>query len=295
MITPEESGWYHTYVCNFLLEEQDSFMAKKFQNRFCLPYPSYKDLLHQITSDNRFERWCGRKWNGKKSLPVQLLLLGTLRYVGRGWTFDDIEEQTAISVRVHRNFFHKFIEFGSTTLYSMHVISPVHLAEAQSNMSEYTEAGFPGCVGSSNCTHIITERCEYNLKNNHLGGKSSQTAHTFNLTCNHRRKILHTTRGGPARWNDMTMDWFDLFLTSVRAGSILTNNEFELLSYDKEGNVVSVCYNGVYVIVVNGYLVWSCTVSPLSVTNKIDKTRWSRWVESMRKDVECTFGILKGR
>ena len=25
------------------------------------------------------------------------------------------------------------------------------------------------------------------------------------------------------------------------------------------------------------------------------ETRWSRWLESMRKDVECTFGILKGR
>jgi hypothetical protein len=159
--------------------------------------------------------------------------------------FDDIEEQTA---SVHHNFFHKFIEFGSTTLYSMHVITPVHLVEAQSNLSEYAEAGFPGCVGSSDCTHIITERGEYNLKNNHLGGKSSQTARTFNLTCNHRRRILHTTRGGPARWNDMTIVRFDSFLTAVRAGRILTDNEFELLSYDKEGNVVSVRYNGVYVI-----------------------------------------------
>ena len=113
VITPEESGWYRLYVNNFLLEEPDSFMAKKFRNRFRLPYPSYKDLLHQTTSDNRFERWCGHKWNGKKSLPVQLLLLGTLRYLGRGWTFDDIEEQTAISVSVHRKFFHKFIESGA--------------------------------------------------------------------------------------------------------------------------------------------------------------------------------------
>ena len=53
VITPEESGWYRAYVCNFLLEDPDSFMAKKFRNRFRLPYPSYKDLLHQITSNNR--------------------------------------------------------------------------------------------------------------------------------------------------------------------------------------------------------------------------------------------------
>ena len=84
MITPEESGWYCTYVSNFLLEEADSFMAKKFRNRFRLPYPSYKDLLHQIKSDNRFERWRGHKWNGKKSSSVELLLLGSLRYLGRG-------------------------------------------------------------------------------------------------------------------------------------------------------------------------------------------------------------------
>ena len=59
-------------------------MAKKFRNMFRLPYPSYKDLLHQIKSDNRFERWRGHKWNGKKSSPVELLLLGSLGYLGRG-------------------------------------------------------------------------------------------------------------------------------------------------------------------------------------------------------------------
>jgi len=167
VITPVESAWYCAYVSSFLLDEAYLFTAKMFRNRFCLLYPSYKDLLHQIKSDdNRFERWCGHKCNGKKSSPIELLLLGSLRYLdlGHGWTFDNIEEQTAISVSVHHNFFHKFIEFGSTTLYSMHVITPVHLAEAQSNIAEYTEAGFPGCVGSADCTQITMEGGEYNLK-----------------------------------------------------------------------------------------------------------------------------------
>ena len=238
-----------------------------------MPYPSYMELLDQIKSDNRFERWCGHKWNGKKSSPVELLLLGLLRYVGCGWTFDDIKEQTAILCDVHHAFFHNFIDFGSTTLYSMHVLTPVNLAEAQSNMAEYSEAGFPGCFRASDCTHITTERCEYNLKNNHLGAKSSHTTCLFYITCNHRRHKLHTTRGGPGRWNDMTLVRFDTFLTDIRAGRILTDNEFELLSYDKEGNIVTVWYKGVYVIVDNGYLTWSCTVPPLSVTNKINETR----------------------
>ena len=106
---------------------------------------------------------------------------------------------------------------------------------------------------------------------------------------------MHTTRGGPGCWNNQTMIRFDTFLAWVRNDEILTNNKFELLAYDKDGNVISVMYRGVYVIVDNEYLTWSCIIPPYSSTNKIDKTQWSRWVESMCKNVECTFGILKGR
>ena len=56
-----------------------------------------------------------------------------------------------------------------------------------------------------------------------------------------------------------------------------------------------VTYKGVYVIVYNGYLNWSCTVPPFTATSNVDEIRWSKWLESMCKDVKCTFGILKGR
>ncbi len=133
------------------------------------------------------------------------MVLGSLRYLGSGWTFDDIEENTAISQEVHCNFFHIFIDFGSTVLHNKFVQTPVHLGEAKSNMVEYVESGLPGCVGSSDCMHILTEGCQYDLKNNHLGGKSSNTTRTFNLTCNHQRCILHTTIGGPGCRNNQTM------------------------------------------------------------------------------------------
>jgi len=45
----------------------------------------------------------------------------------------------------------------------------------------------------------------------------------------------------------------------------------------------------------NGYLKWSTTVPPIKLTSSETERRWSHWLESLRKDVECTFGILKGR
>jgi hypothetical protein len=175
------------------------------------------------------------------------------------------------------------------------VQTPVHLNEAKLNMVEYAESGLPGCVGSSDCMHILMEGCEYILKKTHLGGKSSNTTCTFNLTCNHQRPILHMTKGGLGHWNNQTMVCLDNFISGIRDGLILSNNKFNLMSYDSNKNIVQMTYTGVYVIVDNGYLLWSCTVPPYSTTNKINKTWWLKWIELMRKDVECTFGILKGR
>ena len=45
----------------------------------------------------------------------------------------------------------------------------------------------------------------------------------------------------------------------------------------------------------NGYLNWSCTVPPIKDATSYESIRFSEWLESMRKDVECAFGILKGR
>ncbi len=112
------------------------------------------------------------------------------------------------------------------------MITPVHLLEAQSNMREFNLAGFPGCVGLCDCTHIVTERCEYNLKNNHLGAKSFLTTRTFNLTCNHHRRILHTTNGGPGRWNDQSMVRLDTFVPGICDGTVLNGVDFELLAHD---------------------------------------------------------------
>ena len=66
------------------------------------------------------------------------------------------------------------------------------------------------------------------------------------------------------------------------------------MEIDKDGNVVKVVYKGAWFIVDNGYLLWSCTVPPVKNSVTYKYIWFSEWLESMRKDVECTFGIMKG-
>ena len=196
---------------------------------------------------------------------------------------------------VIRVFFHAFIEYGSTTLYDRHVRMPVTLEEGLENEREFKLAGFPGAVGSMDATHILLEKVSNRTRQAHLGFKMSHTARSYNVTVNHRRRILSTTHGHPARWNDKTLVMYDEFATALKDGSVLDDLEFELYEYDEEGNVVKRKYRGAWLLVDNGYLAWSVTVPPIKTTTSRTEIRFSEWLESMRKDVECTFGILKGR
>jgi len=77
--------------------------------------------------------------------------------------------------------------------------------------------------------------------------------------------------------------------------SFFFNNEFNLLTYNGDGNIVSTTYTGVYVIFFTMGICRGLVLYLFFISNLIDKSWWSKRLESMRKDVECTFGILKGR
>ena len=199
-IDPQETPWWSMYVASPALNNK-SFVTK-FRRRFRMPYQQFLELCEDVREDQLFERWTKTDAAGKPSSPIELLLLGTLRYLGRGFTFDDCEENTAISEETHRRFFHVFIEFGSTKLFKRYVVAPASKEQAQTHQHEFHQAGMPGCVGSTDATHIAMLRCPSQLRNYNMGHKLDLPTRTYNLTTNHRRRILSTTTGHPGRWND---------------------------------------------------------------------------------------------
>ncbi|KAG7344279.1 hypothetical protein IV203_029882 [Nitzschia inconspicua] len=215
VLPPTMSLWYNMY-CQTGCQERMSGFHSKFRRRFRLPYDQYRELVEMCTADSMkedgtslFKRWRpGKKaaLTGKPAAPLELLVLTTLRYLGRGWTFDDLEECTAISEEVIRVFFHQFIKFGSTTLYNKYVGPPLTVEDAiDLCIREYEAAGFPGCVGSMDASHVEHQRISFKHRQAHLSFKLPFTSRTYNIVTSHRRKIFSTTDGYPARWNDKTL------------------------------------------------------------------------------------------
>jgi hypothetical protein len=66
--------------------------------------------------------------------PLELLILGGLRYCGRGWTFDNLEELTMISAEAHCNYLPQFISVGSEILHPLYVSVPQTQVEINGHM-----------------------------------------------------------------------------------------------------------------------------------------------------------------
>ena len=292
---PGDSLWWINYV--LYPELMTPRMHFKFRRRFRMPFDAWQGFVAKMKSHDIFKSWHDGASNctGKKSSPLELLSLGAFRYLGRKCTFDDLEECTFISERTDERFFHKFIEYGSTVMYNDYIVAPQTSIEADLHMHEFRDAGFDGGIGSMDATHVTIENCRYGIRQSHLGFKLNKTARSYNIIVNHRRRILSSTSGHPLTWNDKTLVLFDQFIDNIKRGNVLADKEFTLLEKMEDGTIIRVTYRGVWILVDNGYHEWSITIPPFKYVGERKELRWSQWMESMRKDVECTFGILKKR
>ena len=112
----------------------------------------------------------------------------------------------------------------------------------------------------------------------------------FSCTVDHHRRILGSTSSFYGARNDKTIVRHDTYITDVRNKKV-----HEEVEYDMFINGVLKRVKGVYYLCDGGYHRWSCMINPIKHTISRGDRLWSEWVESAKKDVECTFGILKSR
>lgn len=171
--------------------------------------------------------------------------------------------------------------------------------EFYSHMTDYAQRNLHRVIKSMDATHVTSIRIPSSIAHTHTSFKSCHPSRSYNnMTVNHKNWILHSTRGFPARMNDKSVVRYDKFYVKIKNGEIGDDVEFSFYYTETvtvTGKIKFQQYSSVWMIVDNGYLSESVSVLPTKSTRFIDELVWSKWLESVRKDVECTFGILKGR
>lgn len=119
----------------------------------------------------------------------------------------------------------------------------------------FMQAGFNGCIGSTNATHVPMLKCAAWAHKIHNGSKMHHPSRTYNVTVSHSRQIIGTTIGHPGAFNDKTVIMFDRLLADIHNGDLKKEHRYTLLERDeKKNNIVEVDYVGAWFIADNGYL-----------------------------------------
>ena len=284
---PKLSMWWE-YVLGGTWADMTGRDGKAFRQRFRVTHEFFLNLV--VRAKELFPNHAKRDAVGKKPAPIELKVLGVLRVLGRGVCFDDCAEATNMNKETHRRFFHSFCRKFASKYYSIYCRGPESDAELDSCMSEYTSAGFPGCLGSTDGVHVSWDRCHAQQKMLHTGKEKYPTV-AYNVTVNHRRWIMAVSRGFFGSYNDKTIVKYDPFISDIHKGKKYQNYKFDLRK--RGGGVRQI--TGAWILCDGGYHRWRCLQCPSKDGSSNPERKWSKWAESLRKDVECCFGILKGR
>ena len=282
----KESCWYKFMQRD--LTDINGKDGKLFRLRFTVPYQLFTQLLSFA------ETWFPQKKYdvcGRELTPIFLKLLGTLRMLGKGCSWDLLYELSGVSGNVHRKWTYLFIEKFSKEMYPVYVHGPRNNEELNTITSLYAACGFPGCVGSTDCVHIRWEMCPAVWASAYRNGKHNYASIAYEMTVDHSKRFQSTTIGHYGTTSDKTVVKFDGFVTEVRFGELFTQAQYKLQIDDNRWIVEK----GLYLLVDGGYHKWRIMQCPLKHTVEEDEARWSEFAESIRKDVECSIGILKKR
>ncbi|CAM9561232.1 unnamed protein product, partial [Ectocarpus sp. 12 AP-2014] len=226
---------------------------------------------------------------GRDCPPAELKVLGTLKVLASGCCFQDVASFSLMSRTTAETSFHHLCEKFSEGLWDTWVKLP--RGDDLKKVEEiYRKCGYPGATGSTDFTHFRWPGCPFSEKNTHTG-KEGYTSLVVECTCDHSGRIIAATKTYPGAENDKTVIARDKSIWRIRDEEPWKSYKFKL--YNADGTETE--YTGAWIIVDGGYPKIPLLIPPIKTHNTVEEHDWSRRLESMRKDIECCFGRVKGR
>jgi len=264
---------------------ETSSAAITFRRRFRVPYVIFKNWIVPICEEhNIFET----KDTCRVRIPLELKVLVSLRVLGRGNCADDIEEFSKVPISTVHHIFKTFIRNFSKHAYNMFIKVPTG-DRLNRTLNVYAQLGFPGCIGCVDGTQVVWFRCPSKEKIINTGKEDEPTL-GFLIVVDHSRYIMYVSKWFYGSTNDISKCKNDRVMQACMEGQ-LKDIEFNLFTVQ---GTLQRCKGG-YFITDGGMPKCSIFVDPIKHPTSRKQTYWTEWLESVRKDVECTIGCIKIR
>jgi len=261
-----------------------------FRSWFKMPLYKVETLAAQLVADEIIHLSHHCRTEANLQIKSELLVLGALAILsGSVNGFRKLPLVTHICATEHSKFFLKFVKYLFDKR-ADYIYLPRDDLELRAVMKRYEEMGIPGAMGSVDVVHVKWSNCPAG-DFNRAKGKQSYPSLAFECISDFDRRICHVHGPQFGTRNDKHIVKMDIGVAAIEK-----NYSHVPWSYFDECGVIHE-EKGAFLICDNGYLHWPTLICPFmrSEGSSPLESCFSANIESVRKDVECCFGILKGR
>jgi hypothetical protein len=222
---------------------------------------------------------------GKRGLHSELKIGVCLRYLGAGIGADQLDDAWEMSKTVVNKLVHRFTLAIVKAFGTEHLRLPT-LTELNDLSRRNAIRGLPGCMGSIDCMHWFWTRCPMARKGMYQG-KGGKASVVLEAIADMDLRIWHADFGTPGSVNNITITWRSPMVTAFANGSFPPAG----FHYDLGGRT---CIRP-YFLADGIYPEWPLFLKTIPTPSTPKARMFAQKQESFRKEVECTFGILRSR
>ena len=259
------------------------YSENDFVRRFRMKRCIFDEIRENVEKDNLFQ-W-KMDCTGKMGIHPLVKLAAVLRVLGYGTPFDQMDELFGISESMVAKCFHRFNEL-MVDLYASKYLALPSEEELKEKMKVNASRGFPGCIGSIDCTVIKWHNCPVAFKGQYCGPKTKVPTVQLETVVDADLYIWHQFFGMPGSCNDINV------LDNSPLMHKIENGQFPPpLQYEIEGER----FTTPYMLADGIYPDWAVFAKPIGSPITMAEKAYTKKQESIRKDVERAYGILKIR
>lgn len=254
-----------------------------FVRRFRVP----RVVFWRIYNDIKHEPWWEQRPNATgllQSHPLQKLV-GAFRVLAYGESPDRTDEYVRLSKSTVSIAVKRLVAFILRKYQSEYLRAPTN-DDLQRIMRRNAERGFPGCIGSLDCSHWEWRNCP----TAHAGmyqDRSGKRTIVLETVCDEDMWIWHIYAGAPGSNNDLNVLAHSPLMRKVTQGVWPPRG----LSFFVGGTL----FRMPYYLVDGIYPRYALLVSPHALPANDQERTFNRLQEALRKDVERLYAVLTAR
>lgn len=164
------STYWTKFITNPNVRIPSSLASDTFRDTFRVPWEMFEVFVRDGLSVRLGQNPNPKKASGRKSLPVELKILGCLRFMAIGCPWDELSDTTGCSAHTVRVFYSThWTPWMLDTYYADNVRMHTEKEHLDTAAAIYSAAGIPGCVSSMDGVHIAWNNAPHHSRHQYIG------------------------------------------------------------------------------------------------------------------------------